>query len=120
MSRMRMKKNKIKKGKKYTNPNIEVSQDFLFRRGNVGLARLLIAVNAAGPQGISTVKLLQQLNSSNHAQAFLRRAAKEGLIERIEGESKHGHFKPVYNRITEKGRQLLTMSILRSNYSAAQ
>ena len=83
----------------------------LFKRGNVGLARLLIAVNTAGPQGISTVKLLQQLNSSNHAQAFIRRAVREGLIERTKGESEHGHFPPVYNHITDKGKQLLKMSI---------
>ena len=83
----------------------------LFVRGNVGLARLLIAVNAAGPQGISTNKLLEQLNSSNHAQAFIRRAAKEGLIERFKGESEHGHFPPVVNRITKKGKQLLMTSL---------
>jgi hypothetical protein len=84
----------------------------LFKRGNVGLARLLIAVNAAGEEGISTVKLLQQLNSTNHAQAFIRRAEREGLIERIKGKSEYGHFPPVVNRITEKGKQLLTMSLL--------
>ncbi len=84
----------------------------LFARGNVGLARLLVAVNAAGEKGISTNKLLQQLNSSNHAQAFLRRAEREGLIERVKDErSEHGHFPAVYNRITERGKQLLKTAI---------
>ena len=102
-----MKKNKKRKPVK---SNI-VSQDFLFRRGNVGLARLLIAVNAAGRQGISTNRLLQLLNSTNHAQAFIRRAVKEGLIERIEGESEHGHFPPIFNVITDKGRELLRSAV---------
>jgi hypothetical protein len=94
------------------NKRIIGNRHFLFQRGNVGLARCLIAVYEAGPEGISTYKLLQQLGSTNHAQAFIKRAVREGLIERIEGESEHGHFKPVYNRITEKGKQLLKMSLL--------
>ena len=97
------------KKKDKTKPTLD--SFFLFRRGNVGLARLLVAVNAAGPQGISTNKLLEQLNSSHHAQAFIRRAAKEGLIERFTGESEHGYFPKVYNRLTERGRELLSMSL---------
>lgn len=80
----------------------------LFKRGNVGLARLLLALNAAGPKGMSTNKLLEWLGSTHHGQSFIKRAFSEGLIERMEGESEHGHFKPVYNQITEKGRRLLT------------
>ena len=49
--------------------------------------------------------------ATNQAQAFIRRAAKEGLIERIQGESEHGHFRPVYNKITEKGRELLVSTL---------
>jgi DNA-binding MarR family transcriptional regulator len=79
----------------------------LFRRGNLGLLRLLIAVNAAGPDGIATYKLLHQLGSTHHAKAFIARAEKEGLIIRETGESEHGQFPPVYNKLTEKGRRLL-------------
>jgi hypothetical protein len=89
---------------KNKNHNEEID---LLARSNLGLVRLLVVVNAAGPQGISTNRLLQQLNSSNHAQAFIRRAAKKGLIERIEGKSEHGHFAAVYNKLTERGRDLL-------------
>jgi len=77
------------------------------KRGDMGLLRLLIAVNQAGPEGISTYKLLHQLGSTHNAKAFIKRAEHEGLIERETGESEHGLFAPVYNRITQKGRQML-------------
>jgi hypothetical protein len=95
-----------------SNKEREQQRRFLFERGNVGLARCLLAIYDAGPEGISTYKLLHELGSTNHGQAFIRRAAKEGLIERIKGErSEHGHFPPVLNRITEKARQLLKASM---------
>jgi DNA-binding PadR family transcriptional regulator len=79
----------------------------LFRRGNITLIRLLIAVYAAGPKGITTMDLLRQLRTIDYGQTVLSRAVREGLIEREVGKSEHGHFKPVYNRITDKGRQVL-------------
>jgi hypothetical protein len=79
----------------------------LLKRGNLGLLRLLIAVNAAGPEGISTYKLLHQLGSTNHAKAFIRRAHKAGYIKRKELEREGGHFPQVYNYITDRGRKLL-------------
>jgi hypothetical protein len=78
------------------------------KRGDMGLLRLLIAVNAAGPEGIATYKLLHQLGSTHHAKAFLKRAEREGLIERPIGEPPGpGQFRPRYNILTEKGKQLL-------------
>jgi DNA-binding PadR family transcriptional regulator len=77
------------------------------RRGNITLIRLLIAVNQAGPAGISTMKLFEELGTTGYGQTTLSRAVREGLIERETGESDHGHFAPVYNRITDKGRQVL-------------
>jgi len=62
--------------------NKHSSSSFLLKRGNVGLARLLLAVYDAGPDGISTRKLLQQLGSTHHAQAFIKRAEKMGYIRR--------------------------------------
>lgn len=80
----------------------------LLKRGNVGLARLLIAVYNAGPDGIPTYKLLHQLGSTNHAKAFIKRAEKEGLIIRKEGKAEQpGQFPPVYNFITDRGTELL-------------
>jgi DNA-binding MarR family transcriptional regulator len=84
----------------------------LLKRGNLGLFRLLIAVNQVGPKGISTYKLLHQLGSTHNAKAFIKRAEREGLIVRETGESKHGHFAPVYNRITQKGRQVLQTQLI--------
>lgn len=84
------------------------SSRFLFQRGNVGLARLLLAVNDEGPDGIATYKLLYQLGSTHHGKSFIKRAEKEGYIKRVKGEEPGpGQFKPVYNVITDKGRQLL-------------
>lgn len=82
----------------------QLLDSFLFRRGNVGLARLLLVVHAAGPEGISTVKLLEQLGSTHHAQAFIKRAKREKLIERKQGESEHGHFPLFIISLQRKGR----------------
>ena len=62
-----------------------------------------------GDEGIRTNKLLQRLGSTNHAQAFIKRAEKEGLIKRIPEEPprKDEFPPPRYNIITDKGRQLL-------------
>ncbi len=84
------------------------SKRFLLQRGNMGLLRLLIAVNAVGPKGIATYKLLEQLGSTHHAKAFITRAEREGLIERVKGEPPApGQFPPIYNIITDRGKQLL-------------
>jgi hypothetical protein len=78
------------------------------KRGDMGLLRLLIAVNAAGHEGIATYKLLNQLGSTHHAKAFIARAEKEGLIERPYGEpAGPGQFPQRYNIITDRGKQLL-------------
>jgi hypothetical protein len=52
----------------------------LFKRGNVGLARLLLVVHDAGPDGIATYKMLYRPGSTNHAKAFIKRAKDECLI----------------------------------------
>jgi hypothetical protein len=39
-----------------------------------------------------------------------RRTAKEDLIQRKQGDLEHGHFRPIVNILTEKGRQLLASS----------
>jgi hypothetical protein len=90
-----------------SNKNKNKKKHILLERGNVGLTRLLLAVRDAGPDGIPTYKLLYQLGSTNHAKAFITRAEKQGYIKRKEGESEHGHFAPVYNILTAKGKDLL-------------
>jgi hypothetical protein len=85
----------------------------LLKRGNIGLLRLLIAVNVAGPEGVATNKLLHQLGSTHHAKAFIARAELEGLIERKVGEAPAlGQFRPKYNTITDKGKQLLQSQLI--------
>jgi hypothetical protein len=102
-----MKKRKEKKKPQISGKPIK-NRTELFKRGNVGLARLLIAVSKAGPDGIATYQLLHQLGSTNHAKAFIARAEKQGYIKRKEGEPPGpGQFKPIYNILTNKGRQLL-------------
>jgi hypothetical protein len=81
----------------------------LLQPGNVGLLRLLVAIREAGAQGITTNRLIGDvLHSTNHGQAALHRAHRLGLIDRQKGEAPGpGQFPPVYNKITDKGRQLL-------------
>jgi hypothetical protein len=98
---MMMKNKKIKKSNTTRSPE-------LLKRGNIGLLRLLIAVNSAGPDGIATYDLLHQLGSTHHAKAFIARAEQEGLIGRPYGEpAGPGQFRPRYNIIIKRGKQLL-------------
>ena len=99
---------KDKNDKKDNKPSRTSRSPDLLKRGNIGLLRLLIAVNAAGPKGIATYKLLDQLGSTHHAKAFIARAEREGLIERPYAEpARPGQFRPRYNVITKHGKQLL-------------
>jgi DNA-binding MarR family transcriptional regulator len=84
-------------------------QPDLFKRGNYSLLRLLVIVNAAGPSGITTRKLLDEIRSHDtYTQRVLDRAQKQGLIERVKGEAPaSGQFSPVFNIITDRGKQLL-------------
>jgi DNA-binding MarR family transcriptional regulator len=88
-------------------PPADVSD--LFKRGNYSLLRLLTIVNAAGPSGITTRKLLDKIRSHDtYTQRVLDRAQKQGLIERVKGERPApGQFPPIYNIITDRGKQLL-------------
>lgn len=88
-------------------PGADVSD--LFKRGNYSLLRLLTIVNAAGPEGIPTRKLLDEIHSHDtYTQRVLDRAQKQGLIERVKGERPApGQFPPIYNIITDRGKQLL-------------
>jgi hypothetical protein len=62
--------------------NNSSSKLFLLKRGNIGLFRLLVAVNDAGPKGIATYDLLHKIGSTHHGKAFIKRAEREGLIKR--------------------------------------
>jgi hypothetical protein len=80
----------------------------LYKRGNYSLLRLLTILNAAGPEGMSTLRLLDEIGSrATYTQNVIDKAKKEGLIKREIGESEHGQFPPIFNTITHKGKQLL-------------
>lgn len=85
----------------------------MLKRGNIGLTRFLIALNNAGEDGISTVRLLKKLGSIHHGQTFIKRAEREGLIKRKRGEPPGpGQFAPMYNIITQRGKDLLQNNLL--------
>jgi DNA-binding MarR family transcriptional regulator len=80
----------------------------LLQRGNYSLLRILSILNSAGADGLTTMVLLEQLGSkADRITAIIRTAQEMKLIERIPGESEHGQFPPICNKITERGKQLL-------------
>jgi DNA-binding MarR family transcriptional regulator len=116
LRRRRKKKRRIERGvREMTQSRAAKHQDVsdLFKRGNYSLLRLLTIVNAAGPEGITTRKLLDTIGSHDtYTQKVLDKAKDLKLIERVPGESEHGHFPPIYNVITERGKQLLQKQIM--------
>jgi hypothetical protein len=56
---------------------------------------------------IKTSDLLEEYGSNSSGYFFLERARKQGLINTVTGESEHGHFPPVYNVLSDKGRELV-------------
>lgn len=85
----------------------------LLQRGNYALFRILSIIAQAGPRGITTVVLHQELRAhTNRTNAIIRKAEELGLIQRIQGERPGpGQFAPIFNIITEKGRRLLMTSV---------
>lgn len=84
----------------------------LMQRCNYALFRILWIINGAGDRGITTVALHQELGThTNRTNAIIRRAHELGYIDRIEGEAEHGHFPPIFNVITDKGRELLSSAV---------
>jgi len=81
----------------------------LLQRGNYAMFRILSAIAAAGPSGITTVVLHQQLGThSNRTNAIIRKAEQKGLVKRTPGAKPGpGQFAPLYNIITERGRLAL-------------
>jgi DNA-binding MarR family transcriptional regulator len=70
-------------------------------------------VKAAGPSGITTRKLLDEIGShGTYTQRVIDRAENLKLIERRTGESQHGQFPRRYNIITDKGRRLLQSQMM--------
>jgi DNA-binding MarR family transcriptional regulator len=81
----------------------------LLQYGNYSLLRILSILNTAGPDGVTTLRLLEELGSkASRINDIIAALEKLELIERIEGEPHAaGQFPPVYNIITDRGKQLL-------------
>ena len=80
----------------------------LLQRGNYAMFRILSVVAAAGSRGITTVELHRELGThTNRTNAIIRKAHELGYIDRIKGESEHGQFAPIFNVITDKGREMM-------------
>jgi len=86
----------------------------LLQYGNYSLLRILAILNGAGEDGITTLRLLQELGSKasriNDIIAALERLE---LIERIQGEPPGpGQFRPILNVITQRGKALLQTQLM--------
>jgi hypothetical protein len=91
-------------GKTATTEVIKKPKDLL-QAGNLGLVKLLLIVHSKGR--IKTSDLLEEYGSNSSGYFFLERARKQGLIDKVVGESEHGQFPPVYNQLSEKGHELV-------------
>lgn len=95
-----------KKKKRREMTRNEKNKNELFKRGNYSLLRLHTIVNAAGPKGIPTFKLLGEIVGSRatYAQNIISCTARQGLIKRGEGEEPGPRqFAPIINSKTDKG-----------------
>jgi hypothetical protein len=91
-------------GKTTTTQVIRKPSDLL-QAGNLGLVKLLLIVHSK--RQIKTSDLLEEYGSNSSGYFFLERARKQGLIDKVVGKSEHGQFPPVYNQLSEKGRELV-------------
>jgi DNA-binding MarR family transcriptional regulator len=83
----------------------------LLQRGNFTMLRMLSVIASTGANGITTRALHEQLGThSDRMNAIIRKAHELGYIDRIRGEPPGpGQFRPVYNRITEKGKRAMKL-----------
>lgn len=80
--------------------------NFLRKRDNDGLIRLLKIIEGAGKDGISTRKLCEQaFKTQNYGMRLINRAYEDGYIKRY-GKGKHSLKK--INYLSDKGKDLLS------------
>jgi hypothetical protein len=89
----------------------------------VGLhLHILMLLRVAGDKGIPTVELLDRLHSTNCGQRTIKLGEKNGYIERVKvkvPKGKKGNI-IVINRLTPKGKLLMTGVPLRPGWIAEQ
>jgi predicted HTH transcriptional regulator len=89
-----------------TRLEISSPSDFLRKKDNAGLVRVLKIIQEAGKDGISTTKLCEQaFKTRNYGIRVINRAYDEGYIKRF-GKNKRGHKK--INYLSDKGKELLS------------
>jgi hypothetical protein len=65
----------------------ENGNNSLLKRGSYVMPRLLVTINAAGPEGIPTRRLLDQIGThAIYTKKVIDRAEREGYISHMEGE----------------------------------
>jgi hypothetical protein len=80
--------------------------NFLRKKDNDGLIRLLKIIEEAGKDGISTRKLCEQaFKTQNYGMRLINRAYEDGYIKRY-GKGKHSLKK--INYLSDKGKDLLS------------
>jgi hypothetical protein len=93
----------------------------LLKRGNYSLLRILVTIQAAGPEGIPTRKLLDQIGThATYTQKLIEKAETElKLIKRTEGgrTERSRRFEPKICRLTKAGKQLLKSQLPPSSQS---
>ena len=89
-----------------TRLEISSPSDFLRKKDNAGLVRVLKIIQEAGKDGISTTKLCEQaFKTRNYGMRVINRAYDEGYIKRF-GKNKRGHKK--INYLSDNGKELLS------------
>ena len=89
-----------------TRLEISSPSDFLRKKDNAGLVRVLKIIQEAGKDGISTTKLCEQaFKTRNYGMRVINRAYDEGYIKRF-GKNKCGHNK--VNYLSDKDKELLS------------
>jgi hypothetical protein len=92
---------------KDTRLEISSPTDFLRKKDNAGLVRVLKIIQEAGKDGISTRKLCEQaFKTRNYGMRVINRAYDDGYIKRFGKNKRGGHNK--VNYLSDKGRELLS------------
>jgi hypothetical protein len=94
----------------------------LMDRRNAALLRILMVLKVAGDKGLPTVQLLNRIQSTNYGQRMIKLGEKNGYIERVKvkvPKGKKGNI-IVINRLTPKGKLLMTGVPLRPGWIAEQ
>jgi hypothetical protein len=114
------------RGKKNSNESSSIDDRIgiidLMDHRNAALLRILMVLRVEGDKGMSTVQLLNRLNSTNYGQRMIKLGEKNGYIERVKvkvPKGKKGNI-IVINRLTPKGKLLMTGVPLRPGWIAEQ